>query len=47
MLMSVSTVPPMIPDIFFILAAEKVGARVDLARFQVKPCNTRSLGKGR
>ena len=33
----VSTVVPMIPDIFFILAAEKVGAKVDLARFQVIP----------
>lgn len=33
----VSTVVPMIPDIFFILAAEKVGAKVDLALFQVIP----------
>ena len=30
-------VPSMIPDIFFILAAVKVGARVLLARFQSLP----------
>ena len=35
--MRVEQVEPMMPDIFLILAAVKVGASVDLARFHVWP----------